>query len=309
MIQRDDCFLIEKTPWAEYRDALFTGITSHQVAAAAPKSGRASVVMADLGELEEPQDQKHFDHWHKTNLSLYRNNWLIRHPRHHHYLAHPDFISRGGNVIGKFVLTADPWERIEAVPEKLFREIQWELLVTGATMASLTWLQGEIVDGQMYSKGPIPNTGIVRPDTETMEQLMKTADRLWLEVIGPRIKAGHRTNFASLVSQFHYVKPPYDVARKLSWSMDGGSQGPMGPWNWKPWGMEMWDRDSTSGELMHLMVYINVDEKSYTAVEIGAFESEGEIPDGLMRFDPVSSDLETVMLNISTSRADFFGKF
>jgi len=307
MIQRDDCFLTEMSPWSEYRESLFTGITSQQVAAAATRSGRSSVVVSDLDDLEEPPTKNHFDHWHKTNLSLFRNNWLIRHPRHHQYLAHPEFLSRGGNVIGKFVLTKDPWGKVEAIPDKLFREIQWELFVTGASLASLTWLEGEIGDDGLHHKDPLPNTGIVMPDLKTIEVLMKTADDLWKEVIGPRIRAGYRTNFASLVSQFHYVKPPFDMSER-AWLTGSAPQGRMGPWKWQPWGMKMWDKDPTSGEILHLMVYLNVDENSQTTVEIGTFESESDIPEGMMRFNPVSRDLETVMSHTATSRADFFGK-
>lgn len=309
MVQRDDCFLMELHPWSEYREALFTGITSQQVASAATKSGRSRVVVADLDELEEPIPHKQFDHWHKTNLSLFRNNWLIRHPRYQNFLAHPDFLSRNGNTIGKFVLTKDPWEKVEAIPDKLFREIQWELLVTGASMASLTWLEGEVEDGRLYSKTPIPYVGIVQPDLKVIESLMKTANDIWHEVVGPRIKAGHRTHFASLVSQFHYIKPPFDLAERLSWTMDSGLQGSMGPWKWKPWGTEMWDKDPVSGEILHLMVYINVDEKSWTTVEIGTFGTESEVPKDLMRFDPVSRNLETVLAHTATSRGDFYGSF
>lgn len=307
MVQRDDCFLTEISPWSEYREALFTGVTSQQVAAASTKGGRSSVVVSDLDDLEEPLSKNQFDHWHKTNLSLFRNNWLIRHPRYHHYLAHPDFLSRQGNIIGKFVLTTDPWEKVEAIPDKLFREIQWELLVTGASMASLTWLEGEVDDGQLYSKTPIPNVGIVQPDLGVIQGLMKTADEIWQEVVGPRIKAGYRTHFASLASQFHYIKPPFDMSER-AWLIGGGLQGPLGPWKWQPWGMEMWDKDPTSGEILHLMVYVNVDEQSCTTFEIGTFESESDVPHGMVRFDPVSRDLETVMSHTATSREDFFGK-
>jgi len=265
------------------------------------------VVVSDLDELKQPQTRTQYDHWHKTNLSLFRNDWLIRHPRNHHYIAHPEFLSRNGKVIGRFVVTADPWETIEAIPDRLFREIQWELLVTGASYCAVTWLEGEISDGSLYSKEPVPKVGIVIPNLAVIAKLIEAAEDLWHEVLGPRIRAGSRINFASFLVKAHYVKPPADLAQQLSWTIDDNKQGSMGPWKWKPWGMEMWDLDPISGELLRLMVHINVDENSYTAVEIGTFESEAHVPEGMMKLEPVSRDMSTVKAHTATSRNDFFG--
>ena len=69
MVQRDDCFLTGMSPWSEYRGALFTGVTSQQVAAAATKGGRSSVVVSDLDELEEPPSKNHFA-THQMSLVL-----------------------------------------------------------------------------------------------------------------------------------------------------------------------------------------------------------------------------------------------
>ena len=306
MAQRDSCYLVSNEDWVLFREALFTGVTGSQVSLAATKSGLGSVIAEDLADIPEPEQHGWFNFWHKTNLGLFRNNWLVRHPRFHHYLAFPDFISRNGKLIGKFVVTRDPWNQIEAIPDKLFREIQWELFVTGAEYCALTWVEGIAEDGNLRHKQAVPEVSLVTPDSGKIAKLMDVADQLWGAVVGPRIRAGKRIYFASFMSILRWMKQPHDLALKLSWTVRGGVQGGMGPWNWKPMGTEMWEKDTETGEIIHLMVLLNEGDTSYTVQEIGTFDSVDEIPAGMVEFSPVANDMNLVLAHTRSSRPNFY---
>lgn len=95
------------------------------------------------------------------------------------YAATPDMISEDGEVIGEIKTTGTDWPAVlEEIPLRYRRQVQWQLLVTGAEACVFAWeVRGTDPDGSFFPAVDEPRTMVIRPDREMQRQLRDAADR------------------------------------------------------------------------------------------------------------------------------------
>lgn len=95
------------------------------------------------------------------------------------YAATPDMISDDGEVIGEIKTTGTDWPAVlDEIPLRYRRQVQWQLLVTGAEACVFAWeVRGTGPLGEFYPAVDEPRTLIIRPDREMQRELRDAADR------------------------------------------------------------------------------------------------------------------------------------
>lgn len=120
--------------------------------------------------------------WAKDTLEgeLMPNDWLIRHADNPVALATPDGLSLDHNVILEIKTTGKDWGTVNKVPLKYYRQIQWQLYVTGAVECALVWLLREQTDtGVMVPAWLEPKHGFILRDDVLIEEMLAVSAKLW----------------------------------------------------------------------------------------------------------------------------------
>jgi putative phage-type endonuclease len=123
--------------------------------------------------------------WAKDNLKseLMPNDWLIRHLDNRVALATPDGLSLDHTRILEIKTTGKDWGSADKVPLKYYRQIQWQLYVTGAVECALVWLLREqTANGVMFSPWFEPKFGWIVRDDVFIGEMVETAAQLWSEI-------------------------------------------------------------------------------------------------------------------------------
>jgi hypothetical protein len=176
--------------WVEARRA---GVTATQVAKASTQAGFAEA-LADVLNPPEPFDNPYMAFgreqegtvglWIKERFGVFPNEWLISRdvnipegqPME---FATPDGLSLDHSVISEVKTTGKDWSD-SVVPIQYRRQIQWQLHVTDAEHCILAWLLRAEVEGRMVPAWFEPKHMTVERDADMIEELVATANRLWL---------------------------------------------------------------------------------------------------------------------------------
>lgn len=177
--------------WVEARQA---GVTATQVAKASTPAGYTEAVQDSLAP-PEPFDNPYMAFgreqeapvglWIKERFDIFPNEWLIasstivpdNKPRE---FATPDGLSLDHRAISEVKTTGKDWTD-SVVPIQYRRQIQWQLHVTGADYCILAWLLRAEVQGRMVPAWFEPKVLTVERDTDMIQELVLTSQRLWLE--------------------------------------------------------------------------------------------------------------------------------
>lgn len=175
--------------WVEARQA---GVTATQVAKASTPTGFTEAVsdaLAPHEQLDNPymafgrEQEGPVGLWLKDTFDVFPNEWLIRSgdpvcEGEVQHLATPDGLSLDHAVISEVKTTGKDWSD-SVVPIQYRRQIQWQLHVTGADHCVLAWLLRAEVEGRMVPAWFEPKVMTVPRDTDMIEDLVATANRLW----------------------------------------------------------------------------------------------------------------------------------
>lgn len=172
--------------WYPWHDV---GVSASIVANAATESGFKSVMedgfhippneFMQFGTDMEPVIMQ----FAKREFGLIPSDWLILDRLQPLYGATPDGISPDHTLIGECKTTTDPWDGAESNPKKIpikyRRQVQWQLLVTGAQSAVLLWtLTERDSSGELYTPWLEPRSVIIEPDSAMRTELMQAADKV-----------------------------------------------------------------------------------------------------------------------------------
>lgn len=187
MIKQERFLANKATDFTGWIGARRLGVTATQVANASTKAGFEKAAADFLLEYSEPDNpymrfgrdwEGHIADYVEAEYGVAPNEWLIagENPRH---LATPDGLSASHGTIGEYKTTGKDWGTVEKLPIRYRRQIQWQLHVTGADSCVVAWLLREEVDGEFIPATFEPKCGIIERDSEMIEDLIATADRLW----------------------------------------------------------------------------------------------------------------------------------
>jgi putative phage-type endonuclease len=167
------------------------GVTATQVAKAASGPGGFEQVARDYFEdwVEPDNPYMAFGRaWEgplsmqlKTSYGVMPNDWLIRHPNHHHHMATPDGLSLDHVAIAEIKTTGKDWNP-EKIPVQYRRQVQWQLHVTGARQCVFAWMLREERDGALMPAWFEPRVVVMERDEEMIASLVKVANELWERV-------------------------------------------------------------------------------------------------------------------------------
>ena len=109
----------------------------------------------------------------KNELGLMPNDWLIASEWDPTWFATPDMLSLDHRRIGEIKTTGKDFKTI---PKDYMRQIQWQLLVTGAEECVFIWMlrAGDKRDG-FYPAWIDPKVRLVERDEEMIEELAEKA--------------------------------------------------------------------------------------------------------------------------------------
>lgn len=121
--------------------------------------------------------------WAKSRFGTMPNDWLIRHETDETALATPDGLSLDHSTILEVKTTGKDWAK---PPLNYYRQVQWQLYVTGAECCYFVWLLREEYD---TPGGPVmvpawlePKYCIIERDSKTITDMVATAGKLWAEL-------------------------------------------------------------------------------------------------------------------------------
>ena len=168
--------------WLEARER---GVTATQVAKAATPAGMKEVkaqiesptevtvnAMMDWGNEREP----YIAHVVKERFGVMPNDWLIcaDGPGNEWMLATPDGLSLDHKTIGEYKTSG---KDLSIIPIGYRRQIQWQLMVSGAERCVFAWEQ-RLEGPEGFVPGMDVETQIVERDEEMIEQLIKVAQEV-----------------------------------------------------------------------------------------------------------------------------------
>ncbi len=187
MIERERFLANKAEDFEAWLRARRSGVTATQVANSGTTAGFERVAAQFLTEFSEPDNpymrfgrdwESHIADFCEAHFKVEPNEWLIAGSERHH-LATPDGLSKNHKVIGEYKTTGKDWVKIEKLPIRYRRQVQWQLHVTGAEKAVVAWLVREEIEGVMVPATFEPAYGFLERDEEMIADLIKTADRLW----------------------------------------------------------------------------------------------------------------------------------
>ena len=181
----------DEAAWLEARRS---GITATTAAKAMTPAGYLEIV--ETWALDEPVPVNAYMRfgldqegwlalWAKELFGTMPNDWLIRHPEHEIALATPDGLSLDHSAILEVKTTGKDWTK---PPLNYYRQVQWQLYVTGANYCVFVWLlreERETPAGPLFVPAWLePKHSIIDRDDEMISAMVETADRLWAELGG-----------------------------------------------------------------------------------------------------------------------------
>lgn len=179
-----DRFIVESRHEAEWHAARRRGVSATAVAEAATPSGFAAVAER-IGQTDEltPNDYMRFGteaepelmrHAHRTH-GILPCGWLIAGEDRRH-LATPDGLSIDHSEIAECKTTGKDWA---TPPIKYRRQVQWQLMVTGARRCLFVWgLRVPDDHGWFYMPWLEPKTLWIERDETMIAELIGVAGRL-----------------------------------------------------------------------------------------------------------------------------------
>lgn len=186
-------FLVQSRDRDEWLEARSRGVTATAVAEAATPSGFASLIASWSEPPFEGNGYTDFGTWAEPYLMRYAhlehgilpNDWIVRSAEDERWLATPDGLSPDHRLIAEAKTTGKDWS---SPPIKYMRQIQWQLMVTGAERCLLVWqLRAVADDGSFYLAWLEPKTRWIDPDPVMQEELVSVAERVWRARLSNRV--------------------------------------------------------------------------------------------------------------------------
>jgi putative phage-type endonuclease len=180
---------VEREAWLE---ASRGGVSATEVANAATPSGFAQVAeqrrnpvpiednsFMQFGREAEPEIMRYAHH----EFGLLSQDWLIADETDRRFFATPDGISVHHTEIAEVKTTGDPWDgaetNVKKLPIKYRRQVQWQLMCTGAERCLFLWMLREPdTQGYFYMPWLSPRWVWIEPDPLMISELVATANRL-----------------------------------------------------------------------------------------------------------------------------------
>lgn len=185
-------FLVRSTEREAWLEARRGGVSATQVAAAATPSGFNEVVeqrrnpvdiepnaFMIFGNEAEPEIMR-FAH---QEFGLLPQDWLIADETDPRFFATPDGLSLSHTEIAEVKTTGDPWDgtetNVKKLPIKYRRQVQWQLMCTGAERCLFLWMLREPdTQGWFYMPWLEPKHVWIERDPLMISELVATANRL-----------------------------------------------------------------------------------------------------------------------------------
>ena len=193
-------FIVESRWRDDWLEARTRGVTATAVAECATPSGFADHVASWSEPAFEGNGYTAFGSWAERYMmehahheyGILPNDWMLRSADDSRWLATPDGLSPDHRLIAEAKTTGKDWA---SPPIRYLRQVQWQLLVTGAERCLLLWqLRATADDGSFYTGWLEPKTLWIEPDLAMQKDLIGVAERLW-EAKQSRKENSHANNF------------------------------------------------------------------------------------------------------------------
>lgn len=119
--------------------------------------------------------------WVKESTGVMPNDWLISCESNKHFLATPDGLSLDHSEISEIKTTGKDYGK---PPLAHMRQMQWQLLVTGAEKCFYSWMLRRELEGEFVWGWFEPRCVVVERDEAMIADLIKTADLLLIDFEG-----------------------------------------------------------------------------------------------------------------------------
>jgi putative phage-type endonuclease len=179
---------VSESAWLEARRS---GLTATTMAKAMTPAGYREVVDSWGDESPVPVNaymQFGLDNepwlalWAKEQFGTMPNDWLIRHDVNDIALATPDGLSLDHKAILEIKTTGKDWAK---PPRQYYRQVQWQLYVTGADYCHFVWLlREETASGVLVPAWLDPSDTVIERDEKLIIDMVDTADELWEDLRG-----------------------------------------------------------------------------------------------------------------------------
>lgn len=176
------CRDADRDTWLAARER---GVTATEVRDAATEGGFRDLVAGWEGPPFEGNAYTEFGTWAEPQLlnhahrehGILPSGWLIAAEDNPRWLATPDGLSPDHTVIAEAKTTGKDWGK---PPIKYVRQIQWQLMVTGAEKCLLLWhLRGTDANGDFYLPWLEPKALWIERDEAMIADLIGVAERVW----------------------------------------------------------------------------------------------------------------------------------
>lgn len=165
-------------------DARRGGVTATQVAKAATPSGFEEAVaeihsptqIPDNPYMKFGRDQEGWIGLSLMKFGVLPNEWLIAHAENSRYLATPDGLSIGHEIISEVKTTGKDWG--DKIPIQYRRQVQWQMFVTGVDKCVFAWMLRVDSVGGFVPGWFEPKVTEIDRDDKMIDELSGVADRL-----------------------------------------------------------------------------------------------------------------------------------
>ncbi len=180
-----DRFLVRETDHDEWVARREQGVTATMVRDGATEAGFRDLVASWSLPRFEGNAYTEFGSWAEPQIMRYAHaefgvlpsDWLIRSEADPRWLATPDGLTVDHTVIAEAKTTGTDWTK---VPVKYARQVQWQLMVTGAERCLFLWhLRAQADDGSFYLPWLEPKTRWIERDEDMIADLVKVAEKIW----------------------------------------------------------------------------------------------------------------------------------
>ena len=183
-------FLVSSDTRDEWLEVRKRGVTATQVAKAATPAGFKEVLASvRSGESVEPNAymqwgvdrEAYIAHYVKERFGVMPNSWLIcaEGLGNEWMMATPDGLSGDHKIIGEYKTSGKSLSRI---PLNYMRQIQFQLMVTGAEQCVFAWEQ-RLEGPYGFVPGLEIETQVVDRDEKMIKSLIEVAERLQQEFV------------------------------------------------------------------------------------------------------------------------------
>lgn len=169
------------------------GVTATMVAeAATPKT--FDRVAASIGKVDDIPDNPYMkfgrdnEGWIALELKrmfgIMPNEWLIASADEEFMMSTPDGLSLDHSTISEIKTTGTDWGKLDKVPARYIRQVQWQLHTTGAELCKFAYmLRVDGADGVFQPAWLEPKVFDVQRDEELITELIDTAKRLQMHSV------------------------------------------------------------------------------------------------------------------------------